>query len=181
MSLATVSKRLAGGSWNLVTFNINLCSIRKSYFWFPGLSRVTMVTSLSGSTQDFLKLLFHMFPYNEILKVFKSKIWVDIWKKHPKIPLNTKFQPNQSRRLGVTSIWNLGLCRNQLKYRLWLDNDVIVVTSQTFCYHCVEYMKLDTCAKFHGHRSNNNNVMMGALMPPPPPPITDGSKKAHVK
>ena len=39
---------------------------------------VTMATSLSGGTRDFLKLSFHMFPYNEILKVFKSKILVDI-------------------------------------------------------------------------------------------------------
>ena len=31
-------------------------------------------TSLSGGTRDFLKLSFHKFPYNEILKVFKSKI-----------------------------------------------------------------------------------------------------------
>ena len=54
---------------NLVTFNINLW--RKTYFWF---SSVTMATSLSGSTRDFLKLSFHMFPYNEIFKVFKSKI-----------------------------------------------------------------------------------------------------------
>ena len=74
MFLTTVPKRLGGGSSNLVTFNINLCSIKKSYFWFPGLSGVTMATSLSGSTRDFLKLSLHMFPYNEILKVFKSKI-----------------------------------------------------------------------------------------------------------
>ena len=38
------------------------------------LSSVTMATSLSGGTRDFLKLLFQMFPYNEILKVLKSKI-----------------------------------------------------------------------------------------------------------
>ena len=42
------------------------------------LSSVTMVTILSGDTRDFLKLLFHMFPYNEILKVVKSKILFDI-------------------------------------------------------------------------------------------------------
>ena len=58
----------------MVTFNINLFSIKKSYFWFPRLSSVTMAKSLSGGTHDFLKLSFHMFPYNEILKVFKSKI-----------------------------------------------------------------------------------------------------------
>ena len=58
----------------MVTFNINLCGVKKSYFWFLRLSGVTMATSLSGSTQHFLKLLFHMFPYNEILKNFKSKI-----------------------------------------------------------------------------------------------------------
>ena len=33
--------------------------------------------------------------------------------------------------------------------------------SQFFCYHCVEYIKLDTCTKFHDHRSNKNKVMMG--------------------
>ena len=37
-----------------------------------------MATRFSGDTRDFLKLSFHMFPYNEILKVFKSKISVDI-------------------------------------------------------------------------------------------------------
>ena len=47
---------------------------QKSYFWFPRLSGVTIAMSLSGSTLDFLKLSFHMFPYDEILKVFKSKI-----------------------------------------------------------------------------------------------------------
>ena len=70
----TVLKRLGRGSRNLVTFNINVWSIKESYFWFPRLSDVTIATSLSGSTQDFLKLSFHKFPYNEILKVFKSKI-----------------------------------------------------------------------------------------------------------
>ena len=37
------------------------------------LSGVTIATSLSGSTRDFLKLSFHMFPSNKILKVFKAK------------------------------------------------------------------------------------------------------------
>ena len=58
----------------MVTFNVNLCSIKESYFWFPMMSGGTMATSLSGSTRDFLKLLFHRFPYNEILKVLKIKI-----------------------------------------------------------------------------------------------------------
>ena len=61
-----------------MTFNINLFSIEKSYLWFPWLSSVTMRTSLPGGTRDFLKLSFHMFPFIEILKVFKSKILVDI-------------------------------------------------------------------------------------------------------
>ena len=38
----------------LVAFNINLWSIKKSHFWFPRLSGVTIATSLSGNTQDFL-------------------------------------------------------------------------------------------------------------------------------
>ena len=53
---------------------LSLWSIEKSYFWFPRLSGVTIATSLSGSTQDFLKLSFHMFPYNEVLKASKHKI-----------------------------------------------------------------------------------------------------------
>ena len=56
----------------MVTFNINLFSIKKSYFWFPRLSSVTMTTSLSGGTRDFLKLSFHIFPYNENFKSFQK-------------------------------------------------------------------------------------------------------------
>ena len=78
MFLTTVLKRLEGGSRNLVTFNIDLWSIKKGYFWFPRLPGITIATSLSGSTRDFLKLSFHMFSYNKILKVFKSKIGLDI-------------------------------------------------------------------------------------------------------
>ena len=59
--LTSVSKRLGGGSWNLVTFNINLFSIKKSYFWFPGLSSVTMATSLSGVLEIFWGYLFICF------------------------------------------------------------------------------------------------------------------------
>ena len=47
---------------------------KESYFWFLRLSGVAIATSLSRSTQDFLKLLIHMFPYNEVLKVFKSNL-----------------------------------------------------------------------------------------------------------
>ena len=74
----TVLKRLGGGNWNLVTFNINLWSIKKSYFGFSRLSGVVIAKSLSGSAQDFLNSSFYKFSYNEILKVFKSKISFDI-------------------------------------------------------------------------------------------------------
>ena len=68
------AQRLGGGSSNFVTFDINLCSIRKSYFWFPtSLLGVTIAASLSGSTRDFLKLSFHMFPYYKILTFSKVK------------------------------------------------------------------------------------------------------------
>ena len=70
----TVLKRFGVGSWNFVTFNIYLWSIYKSYFQLPRLSGVTIATSLLRSPGDFLKLSFHMFPYNEILKVLKIKI-----------------------------------------------------------------------------------------------------------
>ena len=123
MFLTTVFKHLGGGSWNLVTFNISLWNIRKRYFWFPKLSGVTISTSLSGSTRDFLKISFHMFPYNEILKVFKSKIWLDIWNKHPNIPLNTRFHPNQWK--GTFGSYEHLKFRpmHWLKYRLWRHNN----------------------------------------------------------
>ena len=59
-----------------------------------------------------------------------------------------------------------------------LDN-VIVVTSQFFCYHCIEHIELHTCTKFHDHWSNDNKSYDGgaSCLPPPPPPKTDGSKK----
>ena len=57
-------------------------------------------------------------------------------------------------------------------------NYVIVVMSQAFCYHCVEYIKLHACAKFHDHWSNNNKVIMGGGGESCSPlPITDGPKK----
>ena len=115
----------------LTTYFVSFEKYKWSGTWFPRLSGVTMATSWSESTRDFLKLSFHMFPYNEILKVFKSKIWVDILKNHPKIPLNTKFQRNQSQ--GLRSYEHLKFRHTRLlKYRLWRHNDVIVVTSQTF-------------------------------------------------
>ena len=72
--LTTVLKRFGKGRWNFVTFNINLWSVEKCYFLFPRLSCVTKATSLLKSTLDFLKLSLHMFPYDEILKVFEDKI-----------------------------------------------------------------------------------------------------------
>ena len=107
----TVLKSFVKGSWNFVTFNINLWNIRNSYVYLPRLCGVTIAMGLLRSNRNFLKLLFHMFPLTKyIFKVFKSKIWLDIWNKHPKILSNTKFQLNQWRGLGVTGIWNLGLC-----------------------------------------------------------------------
>ena len=46
--------------------------------------------------------------------------------------------------------------------------------SQALSYHCVEYIKLDVCAKFHDHWSNNNKVIMRT-------PMADSLKKADVK
>ena len=122
MFLTTVLKRLGGRSWNLVTFNINLWSIKKSYFWFPRLSGVTIATSLSGSTRDLMKLSFHMFPYNEILKVFKSKIWLDIGKENPKIPLITKFLGKSAKGFGSYEHLKFRPT-HRLKYR-WTQYDL---------------------------------------------------------
>ena len=87
----------------MVTFNINLWSIKKSYFRFPMLSGVAIATSFSGSTRDFLKLSFHMFPYNEILKVSKVKSELVFEISTPK---TSKYQitANQVKGFGVMSI-----------------------------------------------------------------------------
>ena len=97
----------------MVTFNINLLSI-KSYFWFSRLSGVIIAASLSGSTRDFLKLSFHMFPCNEILKVFKSKLLVDILNKH-----TSKYQTSAKSVKWFWSYEHLKFrCTHRLKYRL---------------------------------------------------------------
>ena len=100
-------------------------------------------------------------------KLFKSKIWLDIWNKHP--------QNTSKYRISAKSVKGFGSYEHLkfrpicgLKCRLWRHNYVIVVTWQIFCYPSVEYIKLDTCVKFPDHRSNNNQVMMGILMPQPP-------------
>ena len=41
---------------------VNPWSIKNSYVFFPRSSGVSIATSLLRSTQDFLKLSFHMFP-----------------------------------------------------------------------------------------------------------------------
>ena len=50
------------------------------------LSGVTIATSLSGSTQDFLKLSFHMFPWNEIFKATSDLIFEISTLRYFKIP-----------------------------------------------------------------------------------------------
>ena len=44
------------------------------------------------------------------------------------------------------------------KIQVMTSYDVIEVTSQIFCYHCVEYITFDTYAKFHDHRSNKKKL-----------------------
>ena len=100
-----------------------------------------------------------MLPYNEILKVFNGKIRFDIWNNHPKNLISAK------------SVKGFGSYEH-LKFRPMCHIYAIMVTSQTFllplCRICVEYIKLDTCAKFdEGGRGGGWEVVW--LM-------TDGSK-----
>ena len=71
-----------------------------------------MVTSLSGSTRDFLKLSFHMFPYNKISKFSKVKSEL--------IHQNTsKYQISAKSVKGFESYEHLKFRPlHQLKYRL---------------------------------------------------------------
>ena len=72
---------------------------QKGYFWFPGLSDVTIAKSLSGSTRDFLKLSFYMFPYNKILKVSKVKSDLIFEVSTVKIPLKYQISANSVKGL----------------------------------------------------------------------------------
>ena len=76
-----------------------------------------MATSLSGGTRDFLKLSFYMFPYNEILKVFKVKselIFEESTSRYPQIP---NFSELAVRGFGSYEHLKFRpMCR--LKYRL---------------------------------------------------------------
>ena len=56
-----------------MTFNINLWSFNKRYFWFPRLSGVTIARSLSGSTRDFLKLSYICLIITKFLKFSKVR------------------------------------------------------------------------------------------------------------
>ena len=51
---------------------------QKTYVSFPRISSVTIATSWLRSTLEFVKSLFHMFSYDQILKVSRSKIRLDI-------------------------------------------------------------------------------------------------------
>ena len=83
------------------------------------LSSVTMATSLSGSTRDFLKTSFHMFPYNEILK--SSKVTSDLIFE---ITTLRYFEiPNFSR-----SVKGFG-SYEQLKFRLLTEAKIQIMTS----------------------------------------------------
>ena len=148
-----------------MTFNINLWSIKKATFGSLCYSVLSWQRVCQGVLEIFWSYRSIMFHYNEILKVFKSEIWLGIWHNHPKISLNIKLQPNHwVNRFG--SYEHLKFRPTHLlKYRLWRHNYLIVMTSQFFCYHCVEYIKLDTCVKFLDHRSNNK-VIMGGEIPP---------------
>ena len=68
-----------------------------------------------------------MLPYNEILKVFNSKIRFDIWNNHPKNLISAK------------SVKGFGSYEH-LKFRPMCHIYAIMVTSQTFYYHCVEFV-----------------------------------------
>ena len=58
-----------------------------------------MATSLSRGTRDFLKLSLHVFPYNEILKVFKVKSELIFEKSTSKTP-NYKISAKSVRGFG---------------------------------------------------------------------------------
>ena len=115
---------------------------------------------------SFLKqLTFHMFPNTEILNVSESKTDLIF---ETSMPNTSKYQISVKslEEFGSYKHLKFGL-KHWLKYRLWCHTYVIAVMSQTFCYHCIEYIKFDTCANFHDHWNNNRKVIMGALMAPP--------------
>ena len=58
-----------------MTFDIHLSyGASKSLFLVPRIFTANVATSLLRKTRGFLKSSFYLFPYDEILEVFESKI-----------------------------------------------------------------------------------------------------------
>ena len=159
-------KRLGGGSWNLVTFNINLFCIKKVIFG----SLDSLVLPWQRVCQEVLKIFLSycsiFFLITKFLKFSKVK----------SILIFEKSQNTSKYQIWAKSVRRFGSYEHLkfrpmiwLKYRLWRHNDVIVVMSQFFVNNCVEYIKLDACAKFHDHWSNKRQSYDWAPYAPPPP------------
>ena len=72
----------------MVTFNINLFSIKKS-FWFPRLSSVTMATSLSEVLEIFrsyCSICFLITKFQKFSKVNSELIFEESTAKYSQIP-----------------------------------------------------------------------------------------------
>ena len=65
------AQTLRRGKLKLGDFHINLFSIKKDIFGFLG---YPLLSVCQGVLEIFLRVSFHMFPYKEILNIFKSKI-----------------------------------------------------------------------------------------------------------
>ena len=130
MFLITVSKRLGGESWNLLTFNINLFSIKNVIFGYLGYPVLPWQRVYQGVLEIFWsdRSIFFLITKFETFLEVKSELIFE--KKHPKIPLITKCEPNQSGGLSYEHLKFRPMHR--LKYTLWRHNDVIVVTSKLF-------------------------------------------------
>ena len=86
-----------------------------------------------------------MFPYNEILKVFERKI---DWISEIVAKSTTEYQISAKSVKGFGSYEYLKFMpTHRPKYRLCRHNNIAIVTSKFFCYHCVEQIKLHTCTK----------------------------------
>ena len=102
------------------------------------------------------------------LKVKPDLIFETSMPKYLQIPNFSQISEGARELIQAFEIWAYASAKIQVMVSYLCNSSDVT----NFCYHCIEYIKFDTCAKFHDHWSNNEKAIMGA-----PPLVMDDLKK----
>ena len=122
------------------------------YYWFPRLS------SVNTDSNEFVREIF--WSYCSICFLITT-FW-KVSKEKSDLTFETSTPKYSECKISAKLVKQFG-SYDHLKFRPMRQPK----------YMLLEYIKLDTCAKFHDHQSNNNKVIMrGGSSPPPPQWLT---------